>query len=351
MPTRTIAVIYAVLAAACYGISVPLSKFFLAVLSPTFMAALLYLGAGLGMLVVKVVARGERQEQKEAQITRKELPFVLGMIGLDIAAPILLMLGLALTSPATVSLLNNFEIVATAIIALLFFKEAIGRRLWLAIFFITLSSIILSVEEGYASFSLSVGAVFALLACVCWGFENNCTRMLSLKDPVQIVIIKGLGSGLGALLIAASLGAVKFNALYVVCAMLLGFFAYGLSIYFYILAQRELGAARTSAYYAVAPFIGVGLSLVMFSQGVPVSFWIALPLMVLGTYFAVFEKHEHLHQHEYLEHEHRHSHSDGHHDHIHEPPFNGEHSHAHVHEDVEHSHAHTPDLHHTHRHK
>ena len=341
-------ILLAILAAACYGVSSPLSELLLKELSPVFMAALLYLGAGLGMLAVKAVTNMKKQEKKEARITKKEFPFVLGMIVLDIAAPILLMLGLTMTNSATVSLLNNFEIVATSVIALAIFRETIGRRLWIAITLITLSSILLSAYD-LGNLSFSIGVVFTLLACVCWGFENNCTRMLSLKDPLQIVIIKGLGSGTGAMLIVAATKTLSANMLYILFALLLGFLAYGLSIYFYILAQRELGAARTSAYYAIAPFIGVGLSFVIFRQGITSSFVLALAVMILGTYFAAFEKHKHVHHHTQIEHEHRHNHTDGHHNHSHDYPVT-EHSHSHTHETLTHEHPHTPDMHHTHPH-
>jgi len=346
--TNNLPILLAILAAACYGVSSPLSELLLKELSPVFMAALLYLGAGLGMLAVKAVTNMKKQEKKEARITKKEFPFVLGMIVLDIAAPILLMLGLTMTNSATVSLLNNFEIVATSVIALAIFKETIGRRLWIAITLITLSSILLSAYD-LGNLSFSIGAVFTLLACVCWGFENNCTRMLSLKDPLQIVIIKGLGSGTGAMLIVAATKTLSANMLYILFALLLGFLAYGLSIYFYILAQRELGAARTSAYYAIAPFIGVGLSFVIFRQGITSSFVLALAVMILGTYFAAFEKHKHVHHHTQIEHEHRHNHTDGHHNHSHDYPVT-EHSHSHTHEALTHEHPHTPDMHHTHPH-
>lgn len=344
-----VAILYAILAAGCYGISAPLSKLLLERLSPTLMAALLYLGAGAGMLAVSAVKNQGRQAGQEARITRRELPYVVGMILLDIAAPILLMLGLTMASPATVSLLNNFEIVVTAVIASVVFKEAAGKRLWIAIVLITMASVLLSVED-LSTFSFSIGALFALLACVCWGFENNCTRMISLKDPMQIVILKGFGSGAGALLVAALTGGLVFDPLYILWALVLGFFAYGLSIYFYILAQRDLGAARTSAYYAIAPFIGVLLSFVIFGQPLTMAFVMALILMLAGTYFAAFERHGHTHVHERMEHEHRHSHDDGHHMHAHSPQVTGSHSHAHVHEGMEHAHVHTPDLHHLHQH-
>lgn len=300
------------------------------------------------MTVVNLFKKKKGIEQKEARITKREFPYVVGMIVLDIAAPIALMFGLSMTTPANASLLNNFEIVATSIIALFIFKEAIGKRMWTAIVLITLSSAILSFED-ISSFSFSFGSLLVLVACICWGFENNCTRMLSLKNPLQIVVVKGFGSGIGALIIAFTIREYSYNALYILYALLLGFFAYGLSIYFYILAQRELGAVRTSAYYAVAPFIGMILSFIVFRQPITVIFITALVIMIVGAYFAAVEKHRHNHSHEMTEHEHRHKHTDGHHNHFHESPVT-EHSHLHKHEQQTHEHTHTPDMHHVHSH-
>lgn len=349
MKNDTKAIFMAILAAALFGISSPASKLLLVEVPPTLMASLLYLGAGFGMLVIKLIQRLSKREQIEAGITKNEMPYVAGMVILDIAAPICLMIGLTITTSANASLLNNFEIVATSIIALFIFKESIGKRLWIAITLITISSIILTVED-LSSFSFSIGSIFVLLACFCWGFENNCTRMLSLKDPLQIVVVKGLGSGLGSLIIAFVLKQYTQNTLYLCMSLLLGFVAYGLSIYFYIIAQRGLGAARTSAYYAVAPFIGVILSIIIFDQQITISFTVALVIMVLGAYFAAVENHKHIHIHEELTHEHRHDHNDSHHSHSHDYVIDGEHSHIHTHEKTKHVHKHTPDMHHSHSH-
>jgi drug/metabolite transporter (DMT)-like permease len=343
------AVFMAILAAILYGISAPISKLLLAQLPSTLMAALLYLGAGCGMLVVNVMHRIRHKERTEAEITSKEIPYVISMILLDIVAPILLMLGLKLTTSANAALLNNFEIVATSLIALMIFKEAIGKRMWLAIILITISSAVLSLE-GLSSMSFSPGSFLILLACVCWGFENNCTRKLSMKDPRQIVVIKGIGSGSGALLLSLLSRQFSQNIQYIIYALLLGFIAYGLSIYYYVLAQRELGAARTSAYYAAAPFIGVVSSWIIFHEGITSTFLIALCIMILGTFLAATEIHKHLHLHTNVTHEHKHNHIDGHHLHHHDEGFTGEHCHVHTHEEIIHTHKHTPDLHHTHEH-
>ena len=282
------AVFFALLAALLYAINSPFSKLLLEHVSSTMMAAFLYLGAGIGLFAVGLVQRITGRKAKEQPLTRKELPYTIGMVVLDIAAPIFWMLGLKHTTAANASLLNNFEIVATSLIALMIFREAISKRLWLAIGLVTLSSLILSFEV-MSSLSFSLGSVFVLLACVCWGFENNCTRMLSSKNPLEIVVIKGFGSGVGALVLALAVGESFPGFTYVLGALLLGFVAYGLSIYFYIYAQRDLGAAKTSTYYAVAPFVGAGLSLLIFWELPSLSYIIALVIMIAGTWLATVD--------------------------------------------------------------
>ena len=283
MTKQVQATLWAILAAALYALSSPISKLLLTQLDPMAMASLLYLGAGMGMSVIFMTRFLRGTLANESKLTSNELPYIIAMILLDIIAPFFLMFGLSKTTAANASLLNNFEIVATAIIALFLFREAIPKRLWMAIGFITLSSVILSFED-MSSFSFSVGSLFVLLACTCWGLENNCTRVLSKKDPLQIVIIKGIGSGLGAYLIATMQNA-SFGPIHIILiALLLGFVSYGLSIFFYVSAQRELGAAKTSSYYAVAPFIGVALSLFIFRNIPPLSFFLALAIMIYGVY-------------------------------------------------------------------
>ena len=163
------------------------------------------------------------------------------------------------------------------------FKEQIGKRLWIAIGLITLSSILLSIEDA-SSFHFSIGSLFVLLACVCWGMENNCTRKLSKSDPLEIVVIKGFGSGIGSVLIGLAVGEKLPPMADILRILLLGFIAYGLSIYFYVYAQRTLGAAKTSAYYAIAPFIGVLLSFIIFRDIPGVLFFVALVIMIAGTW-------------------------------------------------------------------
>ena len=277
------AIFYAVLAAALYALNTPVSKLLLQNVPPTMMAGFLYLGAGIGMAVLGLVRSRTGHGMQEMRLMKKDLPYTLGMVALDVAAPIFLMIGLTRTTAANASLLNNFEIVATSIIALMIFKEKIAKKLWTAIGLITLSSILLSVEDA-GSFQFSFGSLFVLAACVCWGLENNCTRRLSKSDPLEIVVIKGFGSGIGSVIIGLAVGESLPLWGDILKILLLGFVAYGLSIYFYVYAQRDLGAAKTSAYYAIAPFIGVLLSLVIFREIPGGLFFIALAMMIAGTW-------------------------------------------------------------------
>lgn len=247
------------------------------------MAGFLYLGAGVGMGAIAIGRKIAKKPMAENKLTKKELPYTIAMILLDIAAPISLMFGLKSTTAASASLLNNFEIVITAIIALVVFKEKISPRLWLGILFVTVSCLLLSFED-VSNFKFSYGSLFILLASVCWGFENNCTRKISSKDPMQIVLLKGIFSGIGSIIIGLAIGE-RVTVVWSVFAVLgVGFVAYGLSIFFYVYAQRILGAARTSAYYAVAPFIGTVLSLAIYPVLPHYTFFIALGVMLIGAW-------------------------------------------------------------------
>ncbi len=347
MKTKNTATFFAILAAALYAINIPLSKVLLVQVQPTMMAALLYLGAGLGLLLYSLISKAER----EKTLTKAELPYTLGMIVLDIAAPILLMLGLQCTSSANASLLNNFEIVATSLIAFVVFREKLSWKLTLAIGLVTAASIALSFE-GEGSFRFHSGSLLVLGAACCWGLENNCTRMLSNRSSAQITTVKGIFSGLGSLVIALCRGERLPALAWIGAAMLLGFVAYGLSIHFYIKAQKELGAAKTSAYYSIAPFLGVVFGMVALKEQPGMQFYVGLVLMIVATVLMVRDtialQHTHLHTHV---HTHEHSHGDLVHTH--------EHTHAHVHththlageDESIHSHTHRSLENHDHSHE
>ena len=324
------AIMFAFLAAVFYAINVPISKVLLQHVGPTTMAALLYLGAGIGIGMMSLFNKKDRE--KAESLTKAELPYIVGMIVLDIAAPILLMLGISYGSSANASLLGNFEIVATTVIALILFKEAVTKRLWLAIGLITLSSILLSFE-GTDSFHFSYGSLLVIMATVCWGLENNCTRELSSKSTYQIVMLKGLCSGLGALVIAL-IKRESFPGIgYIAIALALGFVAYGLSIFMYVRAQNVLGAAKTSAYYAVNPLIGALLAFVFLSESLSWMYMIALIVMVIGSALVVVDtfirQHDHEHQHTFT-----HTHGGSTHTHT------VRHSHVHKHYLTEEKHRH-----------
>ncbi len=342
------AILLALIAALLFGINAPLSKILLLSISPMLLASLLYLGAGLGMLILYLF---KQKKDKEASLNKNDSIWVILMIILDIIAPFFLLYGLKIISAANASLLFNFEMVATSIVALLIFKEAIGKRIWIAISLITVSSILLTFNFNIKfELDFSLGAILVLLACITWGFENNITRNISHKNPYQIVILKGFGSGIGALLVflITKTNTINVNIILILYALLLGFISYGLSIFFYIKAQRFLGASRTSSLYAAAPFLGVIISFILFNESLTISFVIALVIMIIGVYLIANEKHAHIHTHTKISHKHSHSHSDLHHNHSNEDVI---HAHSHTHEKTTHSHVHRPDIHHRHKHK
>lgn len=281
---KAAAVCYAIAAAVFYALNVPCSKLLLERIAPTYMAAFLYLGAGIGVGIMYLFHH--KHEPSAERLEKKDMSYTVGMVLLDIVAPILLMLGVKLGTSANASLLGNFEIVATTLIALFIFKEKVSGKLWAAIGLITLSSIILSFG-GEGSLTFSFGSLLVLGATACWGLENNCTRSISDKSTYQIVTIKGFGSGTGSLIVAVIIGEKLPDMGYILPAVVLGFVAYGLSIFTYIRAQKTLGAAKTSAYYAVAPFIGAFLSFMILHESLTIVYLIALAVMITGTAFVV----------------------------------------------------------------
>jgi len=332
MKSKNIATAFAILAAALYAINIPLSKLLLQHIQPTMMAAFLYLGAGFGLFLY-----GKLTHAQGDKLTKAELPYTIGMIVLDIAAPILLMLGLTWTDSASASLLNNFEIVATSMIAFFLFREKLSGRLVAAIILVTAASITLSFE-GQASIRFNGGSLLVLAAACCWGLENNCTRMLSSKSSVQVTTIKGVFSGLGSLSVALIAGEQFPGVLWIAAVMLLGFVAYGLSINFYIKAQKDLGAAKTSAYYSVAPFLGVLFGVLLLQERPGIQFYMGLVIMILATVLMVKDTISLQHTHE---HSHSHTHEHAHGDLVHSHEHCHVHSHTHIHGEDENAHGHT----------
>lgn len=279
---KIIPILFALSAAVFYAINTPFSKLLLENISPSFMASFLYFGAGIGVGIMYIPYI--KKEDKSERLIKSDLPYTVAMIVLDIAAPILLMLGISRGSASNASLLGNFEIVATTLIALLIFKEKVSKKLWTAIGFIIIASVVLSFD-GNESFRFSIGSLLVIAATCCWGLENNCTRKISDKSTYEIVLLKGIFSGAGSMIVAFVIGDSLPHLKYIVFAMLLGFVSYGLSIFMYIKAQRDLGAAKTSAYYAVAPFIGTFLAFAINGELLTTAYFIGLVFMIIGSIF------------------------------------------------------------------
>lgn len=354
-------IIQVFIAAILFGASAPLAKILLGEIEPIPLASFLYLGSGLGLLVLQSIFLIKNKEAvKEASLKKADIPWLIGaIIAGGIIAPILLMINLKHTPASTASLLLNFEGVSTTIIAILFFKENIGKQIWIAIFCITFASIILSWNFSN-SWGLSLGAIGIICACICWGIDNNFTRNISSKNPFIIVTIKGLAAGLFSLALSLVMNVHLPSIKTILLAMGLGFFCYGLSIVLFVFALRELGSARTSALFGTAPFVGAILSFIIFKDNPNIMFFISLPIMIIGATLLLNEKHTHVHKHEFIEHEHMHHHDhdhedkDEHHNHTHLQsqliPTSGNHTHLHTHEFKEHDHPHSPDIHHRHIH-
>jgi drug/metabolite transporter (DMT)-like permease len=340
-------ILQALLAAIFFGASAPIAKLLLGDIAPIFLAAFLYLGSGTGISLVKLTQQ-MRSKEVEAGIKRADIKWLAGaIISGGILAPIILMISLKNTPASTASLLLNFEGVATTLIAMLAFKEAIGRRAWTAIIVVTLASILLSTNFG-SSWGMSVGAFGVVLACVLWGVDNNFTRNISGKDPLAIVAWKGLVAGTFSFFLAWFLGN-PFPAMKTILGtLILGFVSYGMSTMLFIRSMRGLGAARTSALYGMAPLAGVLLSIFLFRELPSFLFIIAAILMIGGALLLINEQHEHSHVHTALFHEHSHRHNDPAHGH---DEVEGVHSHEHEHPAEEHAHDHMPDIHHRHGHE
>mgnify|MGYP000206238290 CR=1 FL=1 len=343
----------AIFAAILFGLSAPLSKLLLGSIDPIPLASLLYLGAGLG-LGAALLWSGitGRSESTEAKLGREDIPWLLlATLTGGVLAPIFLLYGLRSTPAVTVSLLLNFEVVATALIAAWVFREFVGLRAWIAIGFITIGSILLTLEPT-AVRGVSVSAILVLAACLMWGLDNNLTRLISLKDPQRIVAVKGLIAGGFSLLLALILRKPFPSAGYIVLGLLLGSMGYGISLALFVRALRNLGTSRTGALFGTAPFIGSGASFLLFREIPSLPFFIAFPLMAGGVFLLFCEQHAHEHVHDSITHDHAHRHDDGHHVHEHAEGHTSRliHSHRHTHERIAHSHEHRPDIHHRHLH-
>jgi len=335
----------ALLAAALFGVSMPLVQHFGAGLGAFTTAALLYAGAaGVGAL-------SRQRVDQEARLARGDLPRLLSMAAFGaVLGPVAMAWGLQRTSGTGASLMLTLEALFTAVLARLLYGETMDRRVWAAMLLLLAGGMALVTDQGQAGGSQLWGLLAVLLATAAWGADNTLSRALAERDPGQVVLGKALLGSCATAMLAwvfdeplPSMGAA-------LALLAVGATGYGLSLRFYLLAQRAFGAARTGSVFAFAPFIGAALAIALGDRNGSWAMAAGGALMVLGVLLHLAESHGHEHQHEAMEHEHAHRHDDGHHNHSHAVMPQGPHSHAHAHEPLRHVHAHVPDAHHRHGH-
>lgn len=336
-------------AALLFGASTPFVKLLTGGLPAVELAALLYLGSGLGLAAARLLRdRGWRP----SGLTLPEWPWLAGAIVFGgILGPVLLVLGLARTGAGTASLLLNLEVVLTAGLAWIVFKEHADRRIVIGMGLIAAGGLALSWPSGDTGARDWTGPLAVAGACLCWAIDNNLTRQISASDALFVAGTKGLVAGGVNLALARALGAPLPAWPLTAAAMTVGLLGYGVSLVLFVRALRNLGTSRTGAYFSTAPFIGAALSIVLLDEPTSPSFWLAAGLMGIGVWLHLTESHEHEHQHEALTHTHSHVH-DAHHQHRHPFPWDGRepHSHPHTHAPLRHAHPHFPDIHHRHPH-
>ena len=343
---RRRAIAYALLSAALFGASTPFAKLLVGSVAPLALAGLLYLGSGLGLAAWLAMRR-----PKTIKLPLRDLPWLVAAIAAGgIVGPALLMYGLARTDGATASLLLNLEVVFTAAMAWTVFRENVDKRVFMGMLAIAAGGVVLSWEQIPRANSVA-GPLLIGAACLAWALDNNLTRRVSSGDAVAIASLKGLVAGAVNLGLALALGAYLPAPGAIALAGLVGLVGYGISLVLFIMALRDLGTARTGAYFSVAPFFGAALALVLLGEQAGAAFWVAASLMALGVWLHLTERHQHEHMHEPMAHVHEHEH-DEHHQHQHDFQWDGRepHSHTHRHAPLTHRHPHYPDLHHRHGH-
>lgn len=339
-------------AAVFFGLSTPLAKRLLPDIGPWLLAGLLYLGSGLGLTLFRfTMSCVARSARAEIPLNRKDAPWLAGAILFGgVIGPTLLMVGLRISPASSASLLLNLEGVFTAILAWFVFRENFDTRIAWGMALISGAALILS-WQGRPVVGVPWGTIAIVGACLAWALDNNLTRKVSASDPVQISQIKGLTAGAMNTVLGLSLGSQLPPPGLLLIAGLVGLIGYGVSLALFVLALRDLGTARTGAYFSLAPFVGATVSIVALGEPAGLGLIVGAGLMGWGLWLHLTERHEHVHSHEVIEHAHRHSHDEHHvHDHRVGDPVGDPHAHPHRHEPMIHSHPHYPDLHHRHRH-
>ncbi|MDQ2962026.1 MAG: EamA family transporter [Pseudomonadota bacterium] len=348
MPVRGIA--FALGSAALFGASTPLARALVGGIDPFWLAGLLYAGSGVGLTII-LALRVAREGRGVLALARGDLPWLAAAVVCGgVVAPAFFTFGLRETSGATASLLLNLENVMTVALAWFVFREHRSARIVAGIAAIVAACIVLSWPTEVNA-SRSTGAALIALACLGWALDNNLTRKIAANDAMLLAAIKGCVGGVVNLTLATLYAVEPPGTEAAVAAGLVGFFGYGISLVWFVIALRELGAARSGAYFAMAPFIGVATAFTLLGERPVAAFFVALPLMACGVWLHLTERHSHAHAHDRLVHDHPHRH-DAHHRHEHAFPWDGTepHRHEHAHEPLVHAHPHFPDLHHRHEH-
>ncbi len=335
----------ALLAAALFGLSTPMVQSLGKGVGSFTTAALLYAGATVVAWVLRQSAA------KEAGIQTSDWPRLLAMAGTGaVIGPVALAWGLQHTSGSSASLMLTLEAVFTAVLAWRWYGETLDKRVIWAVLLMIAGGVVLVIEQGALGQVQLWGLLAVMLATVAWGVDNTLSRGVADRDPGQVVLVKAALGSVCTLALATFFDEPVPLATTAMGLVAVGATGYGLSLRFYLLAQRSFGAARTGSVFAFAPFIGAIGALGLGERSGSALIVVAGLLMLLGVLLHVVESHAHEHTHDALEHEHAHRHDDGHHGHVHEPMLSGIHSHWHKHEPVTHSHPHVPDAHHVHSH-
>lgn len=339
----------ATLSAVLFGISPVLCKLLIGDMSPALLAGLLYFGSGIGLQILLLFQRRNSLRELRQLSPQHRIKLLGAVVSGGVIAPLCLTYGIKYGTASEVTLLLNLETVATTLIAWLIFKEYIGPRVWVGKVLILIAAFIVVLKSD-GGFDFSLSGILVVLACIFWGIDNNLTRDVEELSSTVLASIKGLGAGIFTIMLALLFSSGSTTGYQICGATLIGALSYGLSLVLFVEALRKIGSARTATFFAIGPFVGTLLSVVMLGERPSAAYWVAVSLMLVGVFLLYNEIHRHLHTHKTIEHDHKHMH-DEHHQH---PHTEGEaaalHEHLHVHEEITHFHGHWPDIHHRHSH-
>jgi drug/metabolite transporter (DMT)-like permease len=357
-----------------FGLATPLCKLFVSTMNSFLMAGLLYIGAGIAFLpeIFKIFA-GKINLRKTVQnknskdnihlsfLIKKpklnhQIKYLAGIISFGgVLGPLFLMIGLKSANSMSVSIWLNLELVATAILGVLIFKDHIDKFSALGAILTILAGILISLQESQAGLK---SGIFILLACICWGFDNHLTAIVDAVSVQTVTFLKGTFGGITNLIIGLILseGQVSSTKSFPII-LIVGIFSYGISIFAYVTSAQNLGPTRAQILFSTSPFWGVLAAFILLDEKINLIVIISFIMTLAGILFSNITSHSHMHHHDAITHLHLHRHDDEHHNHIH--PENIEvnknklpiyHSHMHTHRQIDHDHKHYPDIHHRHKH-